>query len=82
MTIPEIKYQLFKAIDRIEDEKLLTDLLNVLKNEQDNEDGFWKLLSEEQKEEINKAVKENTSPGKIISNKKLQGRILKSVTKK
>jgi hypothetical protein len=43
---------------------------------------FWKLLSEEQKEEINKAVKENTSPGKIISEKKLQGRILKSVTKK
>jgi hypothetical protein len=61
---------------------LLIELLNILQKEDDENVDFWDLLSDEQRAEIDIAVKESASPGKIISNKKLQGRILKSVTKK
>ncbi|MCX6157345.1 MAG: hypothetical protein WCK13_04130 [Ignavibacteriota bacterium] len=75
MTIPEIKYQLFKAIDRIEDDKLLIELLHILqKEDQDNVD-FWDLLTDEQRTEIDIAVKESNDSKKFISNEKLQKRL-------
>ena len=81
MTTPEIKYQLFKAIDRIEDDRLLIELLKILqKEDQDNVD-FWDLLTKEQKAEIDIAVKESSSEKNHISDKVLQNRILKSTSK-
>jgi len=82
MKLPEIKYHLFKAIDKIEDEKLLFELLNILQNENQQEVDFWDLLTKEQKAEINIAAKESTNTNKITSHKKLQTGLIKSTTKK
>lgn len=82
MNLPEIKYQLFKAIDKIEDEKLLFELLNILQNEHQQEVDFWDLLTKEQKAEIDIAVKESNNLDKVISNKKVEKRLIKSTTKK
>ncbi len=81
MTIPEIKYQLFKAIDKIDDEKLLIELLNILQKENQENAEFWDLLTKEQKKEIDIAVKEGSNEKNLISDKVLQNRILKSTAK-
>ncbi|MFZ4590747.1 MAG: hypothetical protein ACOYN6_07100 [Ignavibacteria bacterium] len=81
MTTPEIKYQLFKAIDKIEDDKLLIELLNILQTENQESVDFWDLLTEEQRTEIDIAVKESSKEKKLISDKVLQNRILKSTAK-
>ena len=75
MTIPEIKYQLFKAIDKIEDDKLLFELLNILQNDQQTEVDFWDLLTDVQKAEIDFAVKESKNPKRLIPNEKVQNRL-------
>jgi hypothetical protein len=75
MTIPEIKYQLFKAIDKIEDDKLLIELLNILQKEDQENVDFWDLLTEEQRTEIDIAVKESNDSKNFISNEKLQKRL-------
>jgi hypothetical protein len=75
MTIPEIKYQLFKAIDKIEDDKLLIELLNILQKENQESVDFWDLLTEEQRTEIDIAVKESNDSKNFISNEKLQKRL-------
>jgi hypothetical protein len=82
MNTQEIKYQLFKEIDKIDDDKLLSELLSLLKSEKEDEANFWAMLSEEQKSEIETAARENSNPQILISEKKLHSRILKSANKK
>ena len=56
MSTTELKYNLFKVIDSINDNKALKDIYSFITKKTDAD--FWDALTLEQKEEINAALKE------------------------
>jgi hypothetical protein len=56
MSTAELKYTLFKFIDAINDNKTLKDIYSFVSKKADN--NFWDSLTEEQKAEIESALKE------------------------
>ncbi len=56
MSTSELKYNLFKIIDSINDAKALKDIYSFITKKSDSD--FWNALSSEQKEEIAAALKE------------------------
>lgn len=74
MTAIELKYNLFKVIDEIDDIEILTELKHLLElNLQKGKKDFWDELSSKQKEEINSALKESLIADKLIPNSKVFG---------
>jgi hypothetical protein len=55
MSTSELKYTLFKFIDAINDNKTLKDIYSFVSKKADND--FWDNLTEEQKAEIESAMK-------------------------
>ncbi|HEV7229890.1 MAG TPA: hypothetical protein VGO45_01095 [Bacteroidia bacterium] len=56
MSTSELKYTLFRAIDTINDNKTLKDIYSFISKKTKTD--FWESLSKDQKEEIEKALKE------------------------
>jgi hypothetical protein len=73
MTATELKYNLFKVIDGIDDMEILSEIKNLLELNLQKGKDFWDDLSTEQKEEINSALKESIVADKLISNLKVFG---------
>jgi hypothetical protein len=74
MTAIELKYNLFKVINEIDDIEILTEIKNLLElNLQKGKRDFWDELTSEQNEEINFALKESLVADKLIPNSKIFG---------
>jgi hypothetical protein len=73
MTAIELKYNLFKVIDEIDDLEILTEIKNLLELNLQKGKDFWDDLTSEQKEEINSALKESLVADKLIPNSKVFG---------
>jgi len=71
MSTSELKYTLFRAIDTINDNKILKDIYSFVS--QKTKTDFWETLSKEQKEEIEKALKELDS-GAAIPHEKVMAK--------
>lgn len=56
MSTTELKYNLFNAIDSINDNKALIDIYSFITKKTDTD--FWDELSDEQKEEIEESIAE------------------------
>jgi hypothetical protein len=54
MSTTELKYTLFRAIDTINDNKTLKDIYTFISRK--TKPDFWKALTKDQKEEIEKAI--------------------------
>ena len=66
----ELKKDLHNLIDRIENEKLLSNFYNLLKKRvSSNEGELWKTLTKNEQEELNKAFEESENPKNLISHK-------------
>lgn len=56
----ELKSNLHKLVDRIEDERLLRAIYSFLEKREKSEDGqMWKQLTDEQKQEVLRAFEES-----------------------
>lgn len=74
MNAIELKYNLFKIIDRIDDLKILSEIKNILElNLQKGKGDFWDELSQTNKDEINEALKESMVADKLIPNSTVFG---------
>lgn len=56
MSTTELKYTLFKAIDSINDTKILKEIYNLVANKTNSD--FWENLTAAEKAEIENAIKE------------------------
>ncbi|MFI5151574.1 MAG: hypothetical protein ACHQRM_17755 [Bacteroidia bacterium] len=56
MSTSELKYTLFRAIDTINDNKTLKDIYTFISRK--TKADFWETLTKDQREEIEKALKE------------------------
>lgn len=69
MTAIELKSNLHKVIDRIQNEELLQAIYDFLKTRENSQSGkLWKSLSEEQKEELLASYEESENDENLISN--------------
>jgi hypothetical protein len=71
MSTSELKYTLFRAIDTINDNKTLKDIYSFISKKTTTD--FWETLTKDQKEEIEKALKELDS-GAGIPNEKVMAK--------
>jgi len=63
----ELKSNLHKIVDRIEDEQLLRAIYSFLETRERSEDGqMWKQLTEEQKKEVLQAYEESEDDSNLI----------------
>jgi hypothetical protein len=70
MGIIELKSNLHKVIDGIEDEQLLHAISSFLKKRENAEDGMlWKQLTEDQKKEVLQAYVESEDEANLIDDK-------------
>ncbi|MDO6437360.1 hypothetical protein Q4534_08090 [Cyclobacterium sp. 1_MG-2023] len=70
MGIVELKSNLHKVIDGIEDEKLLHAISFFLETAEKSEEGLlWKQLTEEQKKEVLQAYEESEDMSNLIDDK-------------
>lgn len=66
----ELKSNLHKIVDRIEDEQLLRAIYSFLEKRENSEDGqMWKQLTEDQKKEVLKAYEESEDDSNLIEDK-------------
>ncbi len=66
----ELKSNLHKIVDRIEDEQLLRAIYSFLEKRENSEDGrMWRQLSDEQKKEVLLAYDESEDDGNLIDDK-------------
>jgi len=66
----ELKSNLHKIVDRIEDERLLRAIYSFLKLRENSEDGkIWNSLTEEQKKEVMLAYEESEDDTNLIKDK-------------
>jgi hypothetical protein len=66
----ELKNNLHKIVDRIEDEQLLRAIYSFLEKRENSEDGqMWKQLTEEQKKEVLQAYEESEDDTNLIEDK-------------
>lgn len=64
----ELKSDLFKLLDRIENEQLLRTIYDFLKQSEESEEGeIWKTLTEEQKKEVYLSYEESKDDKKLIN---------------
>lgn len=68
MGTTELKSDLFKILDRIEDEQLLRAIYDFLKQSEGDEVGqIWKTLTEEQKKEVYASYEESKDDNSLTS---------------
>jgi hypothetical protein len=66
----ELKSNLHKIVDRIEDERLLRAIYSFLKERENSEEGqMWKSLTEEQKKEVLQAYEESEDNANLREDK-------------
>jgi hypothetical protein len=66
----ELKSNLHKLVDRIEDELLLRAIYSFLQKRESSEDGqMWKQLTDEQKKEVLQAYEESEDDGNLIDDR-------------
>jgi len=64
----ELKSNIHKILDRIDNEQLLQTIYDFLKQSEDSEEGqLWKTLSEEQKKEIYLSYEESQEDKNLIN---------------
>lgn len=70
MSTTEIKTNLHKIVDRIEDERLLRVIYDFLEvREKSTEGQLWKTLTTEQKQEVLQAYEDSENDSKLIEDK-------------
>jgi DNA-binding MarR family transcriptional regulator len=63
----ELKSNLHKIVDRIEDEQLLRAIYSFLEKRESSEDGrMWRQLTDKQKKEVLKAYEESDDDANLI----------------
>ena len=63
----ELRSNLHKMVDRIEDDQLLRSIYSLLKKRESSEDGLmWKQLTDEQKKEVLQAYEESEVDENLI----------------
>ena len=68
----ELKSNLHKIVDQIEDERLLRAIYDFLKLRENSEDGkIWNSLTEEQKKEVMLAYDESEEDANLIEDKEV-----------
>ena len=68
----ELKSNLHKIVDQIEDERLLRAIYSFLKLRENSEDGrIWNSLTEEQKKEVMLAFDESEDEANLIEDKEV-----------
>ena len=66
----ELKSNLHKIVDRIEDERLLRSIYSFLEKRESSENGqMWKQLTDEQKKEVLQAYEESEDDENLIDDK-------------
>ncbi len=74
MALTEVKNDFHNLIDEINNEKILShfyELLKTLKDNKENQTDFWDLLSDEQKNELDLAIKESEDESNWISHEEV-----------
>lgn len=67
MSSAELKLNLHKIVDRIEDERLLRAIYSFLNERENSEEGrIWNSLTEEQKKEVLQAYEESEDDPNLI----------------
>lgn len=67
-----IKNDFHQLIDQIEDEKILQEVYEILKNYQKKQgEDFWDSMTEEQRQELNKALLESEKEENLISHEEV-----------
>ena len=74
MSTAELKSNLYKLIDSINDSKTLQSIYTLIKNKGVSETDFWDELSDEQKAEIEEAIAE-ADRGELISHEEVMAEI-------
>lgn len=70
MSTIELKTNLHKIVDRIEDEQLLRAIYRFLEVRQNSEEGqMWKSLTEEQRKEVLQAYEESENDANLVEDK-------------
>ncbi len=68
----ELKSNLHKIVDRIEDEQLLRAIYSFLEKRESSEDGrIWKQLSDAQKKEVLQAYEESEDDANLIDDEEI-----------
>jgi hypothetical protein len=68
MGTAELKSNLHKIVDRIEDERLLRAIYSFLNERENSEEGkIWSSLTEDQKKEVLQAYKESEDDSNLMS---------------
>jgi hypothetical protein len=66
----ELRSNLHKIVDRIEDEQLLRAIYSFLEKRENSEDGrMWKQLTDEQKKEVLQAYEDSEDDANLIDDK-------------
>lgn len=66
----ELRSNLHKIVDRIEDEQLLRAIYSFLEKRENSEDGrMWKQLTDEQKKEVLQAYEDSEDDTNLIDDK-------------
>jgi len=67
MGISELKSQLYKMLDKIEDEQLLRSIHSFLNERENSQEGrLWSSLTEEQRKEVLQAFDESEDESNLI----------------
>jgi len=70
-----VREKVHKIIDQIDDENFLKQVLEWLgQNQNSTEEEIWNNLTEKQKEETYKSLKESDNPGNLISQQEMKKR--------
>lgn len=70
MSTTELRSNLHRIVDSIEDERLLRAIYSFLQKRESSEDGrMWKQMTEEQKQEVLRAYEESEDDANLIDNK-------------
>ncbi len=66
----ELKSNLHKIVDQIEDEQLLRAIYSFLKGRENSEEGqMWRSLTEEQKKEVLQAYEDSENDANLLEDK-------------
>ena len=66
----ELKSNLHKIVDQIEDERLLRAIYSFLKERENSQDGqLWNALTKEQKKEVLQAYEESENDSNLVEDK-------------
>ena len=72
----QLKSNLHKMVDKIEDERLLSAIHSFLKQRENSEEGkMWKELTEKQKQEVLRAYDESEDVSNLISDEEVWNKV-------